>query len=385
MSLLSWKNHGDETVAIADIAPGSVSLTIAQTKRNAPLTVKAFERITLPLDERTEAALAAGTISALAALANRVVSNFVKGHKPAAIKHVYAIIRAPWMHSESVHAKKVFEHETRIDALSIRALTKGMNEQYSPGSKDRPCDAGVVKISLNGYQTDAPEGKQAHQLEIDAIFSSCSAKLRQGVTNALHSSFPSGFAMRSGERAIISALKAAYPGESDLFIVEIGIEGTNLLVVRDGIGVDRTSVSEGFRATLKRIARGGIPDDTLATIRMMARDECATPACEELTQAMAQAEPELARIFGASIAKLAAHERLPEKLVLIASPDLLSWLTSFFGRIDFAPFTVTTLPFSVVHLSAHDLASVFACEPGIEIDAEAAIGCALVNSETRNA
>ena len=80
---------------------------------------------------------------------------------------------------------------------------------------------------------------------------------------------------------------------------------------------------------------------------MLNRDACSSETCEAVEQAMAKAEPDLARIFGEAIGKMAATRHVPNDLILITHQDLEAWLGRFFMRIDFAQFTITTLPFKV--------------------------------------
>ncbi len=158
-------------------------------------------------------------------------------------------------------------------------------------------------------------------------------------------------------------------------------EGTNFVVIRDGITTDHATIPEGKNSILKRISGNGMTEETLTLLRLIARGECHDPACEAVQIAMAKAEPELVRAFGEVIAKLVMQQRLPNHLILATHEDLIPWLSSFFSRIDFAQFTTTTQPFAVTPLKPVDFAHLALPETGIQVDTGILIAAALVNIE----
>jgi len=314
-------------------------------------------------------------------LAERVLSAYTAKNPGGRITHAYVFLHAPWITSDSFHAKKTFEKETKIDAAIIRGITKDMQGQYTPRSPDRPCEAAVTKISLNEYPTDTPEGKYAHTVEIDALFSSCNADSLQRITSAVRSAFGTPeISIRSSERALLAALAHTDP-EQSMFVVELGIEDTNLLIVRSGVGDARASIPEGLYSIIKRIAPSGMPEETRSTLRMIARSECSTTTCQSTIESIAKIEPELARVIGSTLSQIAARERIPTSLLLLCPEEITEWLTSFFGRIDFAPFTVTTLPFEVHTPRISDFSKTFTAAPGVTIDQSIALYTVLVNNE----
>lgn len=77
--------------------------------------------------------------------------------------------------------------------------------------------------------------------------------------------------------------------------------------------------------------------------------------------------------------------RLSDKMLLIAQPDILPWLTKFFSRIDFTQFTLTTRPFTVESLTPKDLSPYVTPSHGAFLDMGIAFSVALVNREQEQA
>ena len=122
-----------------------------------------------------------------------------------------------------------------------------------------------------------------------------------------------------------------------------------------------------------------MPEETLSMIRALETDSCSNDECRRIADALVQTEQRLTRAFGERLSLLAAPRRLPNTLVLLAAEEILPWLSEFFGRIDFAQFTTTTLPFSVIapRVTGH-------AEGDGAADAQLRLACALVHSELRH-
>lgn len=384
MSFFGHKKRSDGVYAIVDVLPGSVAVALVRsTTRAAPLSAEYCQRLTVPLQERTPEAIITATINAFSTLTQHMRDAYLSKTESPRILRTYVIVHAPWMQSETAHATRTFDKETRITAQTLRALTKHMREERSSAHADGSvCEASVVKISLNGYPTDAPEGKSAHLLEVDALFSSCAPAVLNSIVETARVALSPDVVVRSAERVLLSIFSRSIFSPEEALVVDVGIECTSVLVVRQGVTRARMILPEGLRALVHRFDPAGVPEETLSTLRMMSRAECATPACDKLSQSLAKAEPELARVFGSAFTQLTARERVPTDFILNAPPEVQKWLDSFFGRIDFAPFTVTTLPFSVHTLSSHDFSPVITAVQGVELDAGIMFASPLVHSET---
>jgi hypothetical protein len=264
----------------------------------------------------------------------------------------------------------------------IGALAKQALEKQTQLDSKNILEASVVRVELNGYPTGAPLGKRAHELEVWALVSDCDAALRAQVQAGLQNLFPHLTpAFRSSTRAALAALRERSGSERDYLIVDVVSESTTLVAVRDGAIAEQHLVAEGVRSILKRIAPAGMAEETLSLIRMLGREQCSTAACEEIQSSMAKIEPELVRSFGEGMTACAAIRRLPNKLILIAQPDILPWLSKFFSRIDFTQFTLTTQPFSVETVGLDNLSAWVAPGRGAVPDTGVALAVALVNSE----
>jgi hypothetical protein len=366
--------------AVVDIAVGGVSLAIVET-RGGTSTALASGHSVLSTEARTKKQ-AIGVLAEQLKQAGDLALKAYADHKhKAPIEIIYAVVHAPWVHSQAVHTSKRFDEDPLIEEPVIEALAKEAFAMASEIDTQNVFEANVMRIEVNGYRTRNPEGTRAHQLDVVSLVSDCDSEVKKAATNALGSLFPvAKIAWRSGARAIAEFVDNTRLQSTDVLIVDMSVDTTHIISMRHGL-LEQSIVPEGVGTILARIAGGRMPEESLGHIRMLNREACSNEACEAVEKAMASAEPELARIFGEAIGKMAALRHVPNDLVLITHQDLEAWLGRFFTRIDFTQFTITTLPFEVHTPGSLGISSNIV---GEHLDPALAVDTALVNIEARS-
>lgn len=371
------KGSNGKVVAVADIGSGSAAVGIFQTGASPRLL--SFVRESLPLEKRPDDALAAGVVQMLSSAGEKALAEYTTQKGPR-ISSCYCIVGAPWTRSFAGEALAELKAETTITDDMIADLAKQALAGQKKIDAGNVFEANVVRVLLNGYPTDEPSGKRAQTVRIFTLMSDCDPRVRSGAKDALGKLFPDvPVVWRSSARAALMVTKQVSRAENCL-IVEMTAEATDLIFMRKGIMAERTLVPQGIRQMALSLAKDKPVEETIALLDMYEKQQGEPDAIGALEQSIAKVEPDLAHLFGESLAKLSSSRKLPEELILIAPSQLSLWLSRFFSRIDFTQFTVTTRPFSVSALSAGELlpvtvAPVTFADPGL------AIGCALVNME----
>ncbi len=369
----------ERIVAVADIGSGSAGVAILAIG-DTHCRILVSERRSLSLEERVPEATVAAIGKHLVEAGKSALEKH-RARKGAMPKAVYAVIRSPWTRSKTLRAHVSFEESRRISGALIAQLAQQALGEDAEFDKSQILEAGVVRVELNGYPTNKPEGKPAVELSVAVLVSICDPVVRSTVTSALAELFGAVTpVMRSGVHALLAVLKER-GGNKDYLVVDMASEGTNLIVIRNGVATDHAFVAEGKRSLLKRIGSFGAPDEVLTLLHMRNRGECSDTVCKDLDDAVAKAEPELVRLFGEAMSKLVAEERLPNDLILASHGDMMTLLGALFTRIDFTQFTATTQPFSVDALEPEDFAHWVLPESGIKADTGISIAATLVNIE----
>lgn len=374
----------EKIVAVAAVGGGSAAVAIIGFQAGAPARVIAAERSVLPLEDRSDGATVAGVSAQLSAAGEKVQKTYAqviqKGGSP--VGELFIVLHAPWARSRTARTSVSFEDDTLItDRVIAEAAGRVLAEQPDLDKKNL-FEAQVTRTELNGYPCAKPRGKRATGLHVFTLLSESAAGVPLEIASSLQKVFPHlAPTFRSATRAAMTVLREVPSMEKDYLVIDMASEGTILTAVRDGVAAEHELIPEGMRTIVKRIAGSGMPEETLSLMRMLARDECADPACDSIRASVTRVEPELVRIFGEAMVKCTAERRLPNTLVLFAHPDISPWLSKFFSRIDFAQFTLTTQPYSVRTLLMTDLAHLVRPEEGVVLDAGLALVCALVNIE----
>ena len=225
----------------------------------------------------------------------------------------------------------------------------------------------------------------AHRISVAVLLSDCDDTIQKEVAGSLAHLFPGAkLTLRSGSRALVSAMNVIPNIGKDCVILAVTAEATNVLVIRDGLAMQHLQIAEGVRTIVKRIAEKSTPEETLSLLRMIERDECTGDVCDAVTASMARVEIDLARVYGEALTKVAVPRRLPPDLILVTHSDLVPWLTTFFARIDFTQCTLTAQPFSVHALGRAELAHLIGFDAATPPDVELLIAGALVNTEEQS-
>lgn len=374
-----------EIIAIADIDSDSVSVSVIRLTIGKPAAVILSERRSLSIEERNAEHTDSSVVSLVDAIGKSIADAYARkirteGAKP--IAKSYIVLGAPWVKTATVRAATEFPDERRITDEFIRRLARHAFAGENELDRKEVFEACVVSIELNGYPTLSPDGKHAHGVFISALISGCDPGFRSGVADALRRHFPSREPLiRSEARALLSITRESGTRTQNHTLVSVSGDASSVIIMRKGVLGEQVTIAEGTTNMLRRIGGAALPENTMSLLRMVMKDTCTTSACEEINSAIATAEPQMVKVFGQSLAMIAARHRLPNALTLIVRPEFASWLDRLFTRIDFAQFTITTQPFEVQILTTGHLNAFAAPETGVSLDTGSAIAAAFVNIE----
>lgn len=342
----------EKTVAVIDVSEGGAGVSILNCPASGPSTVLAEARSQLVLDERP-ADHAAGIIGQqIQEATDRALKLYTAAGRTAPIRSVYIFLHAPWATSRILHSAETYEEETYISDDRIAHVAQSAMTQQ--GNAASLIESSVIHVRLNGYPTPQPTGKYAHSIDVVSLATSCDSAVQSTVKSAVEKAFPvATIVWRSALRAAM-AVAGETMARREYVVLDMSNEITSIASIRE-TSIEQFEVQEGVRSLLARVSAGKSAEDALSSLRMLARDACTDPACEAIQTAIATAEPELVRVFGEIFGKIAAQHRIANELFLLVHPDVESWMTRFFSRLDFGQFTVTSLPFIVLTAASLDL------------------------------
>lgn len=380
MNLSLFRKGGEKVVAVVDVGSASAAVAIMAVQKGKPASILAADRAVLPLEERKNEAVISGIGEMVLQAGKNALGAYAGSQKKMGpVQRLYVVVHAPWAKTRTVRANKKFAGETRVLGRMISELAREALSSDADFDRANSLETSVLQVELNGYATEEPEGKLAHEITITGLVSDYDPHMRSTIAASVGQLFPHMTpVLRSGTRATLMVLKERMHIR-DYVAVDVASAATTITVVRDGMLGEQSLVSEGVNTLVTRLG-SGLPEETFSLMRMLERDHCDESACEKLKEAMARVEPELVKIFGETIGKVASTRRLPNRLVLSTYLDMSPWLSRFFSRIDFTQFTETAQPFIVDQFSSKELEYAVVSERA-SVSVALSISCALVNKE----
>src|SRR3989338_4033465 len=367
-------------IAVVSIGSASISVGIAEHSGREGYAIVAAERLALPLQERTPEQTIATVKQRLADGGHRVLAAGAGGRAPRRITSVHAVIRAPWAQSRTLRADIQYKRDEYIrEAIITDLAQRALKDTHVPAANF--LEASVMQVALNGYVTSEPAGKYAHKVEIATLVCVADPALREALRSALAAVFPSApVSIHCAARGILESVREAHPEQPDCLVLDVSEEGTAAIVVREGTYGSEAYIAEGMRAMFSRALPGNPPEETFASIRMIARGQCDPATCNKVEEALAKMEPDFAHAFGEFFASMTTPRRLPNVMILLVHPDIAPWFVRFFSRIDFAQFTEVSQPFEVTLLKDRTAGppGPAAAQAGVG-DSELEIALALIN------
>jgi len=340
-------------VAIVDVGSSSAAVGILEMGGSNKSVLLAVNRSFIPYENRTKEQFAARMGGAIEEAAQKALQSLSarKDKKHPKVSELYVFFRAPWVDAQVVRLTKSFDTETRITKEHIESL-----EKQAVNVKQKMLEAVVLREEVNGYATPSAVGKTGHLVSLYALVSNVDSDLQSAVAQYVQKAFPNlKPSWRSHTRALLTCVREHPKHPKNSVVIDISSEGSQFLVIRDGILDASSSFNVGVHSILERLAKNSLPEETLGLIRMIDREQCSGDACELLKSNMEKVEQDLVREFGEQLAQLSGKTRLPQELLLFVHPDLAQWLSRFFSRIDFSQFTVPLHPFAVTELSSTDM------------------------------
>lgn len=371
----------EDVVAIVDIGPGSARAALASVHPDG-IHIHAQTYTLISIENETPEHSVSALAERIDDVCKRLIERAAQKGVNARVQKVYCVVHSPWTHSRTVRKRVDYPKETKISESHISGVAKEMLAEIKGVDMSSMMEASVIRTWLNGYPVVKPEGRSAHSLVVCAIVSDLDASVKKNAESAILRAFPTAtIQWRSSAHAMQAVLGSLYRNDENYLAVDMGLDSTHIISVRDGFPIGERVVPEGLRTILTRIDPKRVAEETLGLIRMLAHDACEGGACEAIQKAMAIAEPELAKLYGEALSGLASERRLANMLVLSANPDIVDWMRQFFSRLDFTQFTATTLPFSVVLLEKGNAAALVTSDE--DLHSQIVFAAALVNKESR--
>ncbi|TAK57286.1 hypothetical protein EPO17_02410 [Patescibacteria group bacterium] len=343
MSLFSFQKQKDETIsAVFEIGSGSVAGALVKLSSTEHPQLLYSYREAIPFQENLEHdRLVADMILAVEHVAKNlgddglVHLNFT-GYRRHRIHDIFYSFASPWVLSqttvldikketETVITKQLLDDLVAREQHSFEKLIKEGDSSSVFDSDALMIEKKMIQVRLNGYPTDNPYKKTAHQIETAFCMSFVPADIMQKINTAVEKTFnfrkvtPHSFALLS-----YSALRDLFHTERDFIFVDVHGELTDVLVVKNGLLAHTFSFPFGTHTLIRKASRllNLMPELAESSLRIHAlgKNDDATKA--KIAPLLQIVQKEWLTAFTTAYTALPEKIALPHTFFVITDTDL---------------------------------------------------------------
>ncbi len=285
MSLFSSKVPPTECGAVIDIGSGSVGIAIVVSNNETDVmdvvwTYREYMRIkdTAHAEESLRD-ICTTVVNALLVLGSTGLKS-LHAHDPhMRIRHVQVALCAPWSYTitktisyENVHGFEVNRPlmSQLIETARKQTLETTVDGQLVSDLGLRMITDASVNVQLNGYSVEKPEGKTATAIELSHISAVAQEKILLTLEDSIHKILPRvTIEYYSFMYLFYRVLKDLHPDTSEICLIDVTNEATEIGIVRDNVLWHTTHTPFGMYSLAREIAVAtGIPkEEAFATLK----------------------------------------------------------------------------------------------------------------------
>lgn len=249
MFSLPTKNPDNRYGLVVDIGSASVTAAIVESDPNADLPSLLWShKERLPLErskQKPENDIVVALTNAFLTVGSAGIQALIAHHSKAKITQCDVTIGAPWSYSVSRIIRSQDETPFEITQVIVDDLiTKAEEsafEALQSGMKLEDIGLEIItestpSITANGYITNSPVGKEVTEIEITRILGVARKNIVAAIQESHETILPkSHLRMTTFMFSYYQAIQSLSPNLSEVCLLDIGAEATELGVVKDGI------------------------------------------------------------------------------------------------------------------------------------------------------
>ena len=263
----------------------------------------------------------------MSGLVGGVVSEYAKSGFGA--DEALVVFSSPWYFSEIRNIEKSFDHPTAVTKKDLDEIlsVEENNFKKSSASKFGLDESAafftgpeIVGAKLNGYRIKPPKenvlDKPAKTFSAELYLSSFFAPAVLDLKRLLSDHGASHIELKSSPEVIFRALSRA--GLSDVFVVDVGGEITDIIIIREGEIKKIASFGRGLNYVARRmgpIFNIGL-EEIMAMLSNYVEDKLDAVFRDSVSKAIKEAMTEWQNLFEEALEKQTTAESLPSKILV---------------------------------------------------------------------
>lgn len=341
MGLFSLKPISKERYhVVLDIGSATVGAAVVSSlSQSEPPRIHFTTRVPISLDEQFEyLRFVDATLKATRYVGEQVLQFLSKHPKFNSLDEVAVVLASPWYAEKAIHLERELEKETTITSHFIQTLLD--EEDDTPNQEEerilkqrnilQPAifERRILNISLNGYPSANPMGKDARRVAVDLFV----AVMEQSFYTALHQLIEEQFAnaefvLHSHLLATFTTIRDCFGLQGDFLLVDVSGEVTDVALILNDVIVGTTTFPVGTYTIAQEVAqkKGTTVQEVLSLMSLQSQEsEALHPDSKEhalLTEGKVRWKQEFER----ALQNLVHSATYPRDLFITASPSSSLW------------------------------------------------------------
>jgi len=255
--------------ALLDVGSGSaaVAIVVSEPNEKYPKTIWSYrERISISINETSEQTrkrLKTAIFNALLELGNAGVRELKSYDSSAKIKELLVSFCAPWTHTitrnVSVENENPFNlNQKIIDTLVSKAAKEAQADILNEYAKQHlglsVLNDATIEVTANGYRVHDPNLTEIRKVTLAQLVSMTASDLLETVIDVKEKTLPGAeLTTNSFMYNYYKALGDLYPDTTEICLVDITAEATEVGIVRNNVLVHTTAVPYGIYTLAREI------------------------------------------------------------------------------------------------------------------------------------
>jgi len=359
------RKEKEELALIIDIGSASVGAAIVRILPNEKPSIIFVARDEMVFQEDLNIArFRAGMAHSLSNVLKVLLSHLPKiqeKSKEKSITRAYVTFASPWHASETRTISSEQEKSFRMTREILDRIVRREVESFERagfathiGNDLETIERHVMRIALNGYETNNPFGHEARSLHAGIFLSVISRATLDEVSRIIKSIFfVDNISFHSFPFVAFDVVRGFVDAPERFLVVDIGGEVTDVSVVSDRILLETTTFPVGKRTIIRAVSRSlkTTADEALSLIRLSSEKRLSNSIDGRVGKNLFDAGNTWVSSFEAALSQIATRIGIPSTLFLSADDDSLSYFSGLVKRESFTQFTMTDEMFSIFPLS----------------------------------
>ncbi len=341
-------NEKEKIFLLLDISSGSVGASLfLSNKKEVPFILKTFRKNFSFSSNDSLIDSEKSIIRNVDLICEEIQKSlFIKPDK------IFCVLSTPWSHGEVYSIKYESDREFVVNQTLLNKL---INDEVDKIKNNWPAltkliDRKIVKVTLNGYNTDNPIHKKAKKIKLDVFLSLTNSNFLHTLEEKINKTFKTRILVTSQMFSNFISVRDIFDIQNNFIIIDFGEEVTEVMVMKEDHLTGTAFFPFGKNHIIKNIAkRLNKSNHETKSLLNLFHDGFID---ENINHGFIKTVHDIGRAwlseFKIILNQLVPDRYLPHNIFIVSDSQTEHLLSGYFGKVFFPEFTTSHNDFNVI-------------------------------------